>query len=201
MTKLDEGLYFSDRLLEHLVETQGKSLAAAAHRLGGYPDPTSLPLVKATLKRLAREHGKGRPKATGLAFEALAAIKAKARIQRIHQGNRRRKETEAKAAGRALVDLALLQVMRDVLLRRSEASGLRWRNVELHEGGNGRVHVARSKTDQTAEGAGRHLGPVAVEALLVIRPNEAVIYPSTRSSASRPSRSPQGSKRRQRWRA
>ena len=93
------------RYLEHLVETQGKSLAAAAHRLDGYPDPTSLPLVKATLRLLAREHGKGCRQAKGLAFEALAAMKAKARIQRIHQGNRRRNETEGKAARRALVDL------------------------------------------------------------------------------------------------
>ena len=52
---------------------------AAAHRLGGHEDPTSRPVVKATMKRLAREYGKPR-----------------------------RKETEAQAAIRALVDLALL---------------------------------------------------------------------------------------------
>ena len=47
------------RYLEHLVETEGKTLAtartrlaaiAAAHRLGGHPDPTTRPLVKATMK-------------------------------------------------------------------------------------------------------------------------------------------------------
>ena len=54
------------------VETEGQTLAtarlrlaavAAAHRLGGHPDPRSRPLVKATLKRLAREHGKHRKQA------------------------------------------------------------------------------------------------------------------------------------------
>ena len=78
------------------------------------------------------------------------------------------------------MDLALLQVMRDVLLRRSEASALRWGDVELHEDGSGRLHVSRSKTDQTAESAVCFLGPAAVEALLAIRPNEAVIDPSTK---------------------
>ena len=47
------------RYPEHLVETEGKTLAtarmrlaaiAAAHRLGGHEDPTTRPLVKATVK-------------------------------------------------------------------------------------------------------------------------------------------------------
>ena len=49
------------RYLEHLVEAGARTMAtarlrlaaiAAAHRLGGHPDPTSRPLVKATMKRL-----------------------------------------------------------------------------------------------------------------------------------------------------
>ena len=150
------------RYIEHLVEMEGKTLAtvrlrlaaiAAAHRLGGHPDPTSRPLVKATVKRMAREYGKPRKQAKGLTSEALAAVKATARIQRVHQGKRRRKETEAQAAMRAAVDVALMEVMRDGLLRGSEASALRWGELEFHADGSGRLHVARSKTDQTAEGA------------------------------------------------
>ena len=175
--------------LEHLVETEGKTLAtvrlrlaaiAAAHRLGGHPDPTSRPLVQATMKRLAREYGKPRKQAKGLTSEALAAVKATARVQRVDQGKRRRKETEVQAARRAAVDLALLEVMRDGLLRRSEASVLRWGDLEFHEDGSGRLHVLRSKTDQTAEGAALYLGPAAVESLLAIRPQEALIDPGTR---------------------
>ena len=150
------------RYIEHLVETEGKTLAtarlrlaaiAAAHRLGEYPDPTSRPLVKATMKRLGREYGKPRKQANGLTNERLAAVKATARIQRVNQGKRRRKETESRAAMRAAVDVALLEVMRDGLLRGSEASALRWGELEFHADGSGRLHVARSKTDQTAGGS------------------------------------------------
>ena len=174
------------RYMEHLVETESLTLAtvrlrlaaiAAAHRLGGHEDPTSRPLVKATLKRLAREHGKPRKQARGLTKETLAAVKATARIQRVDKGKRRRKETESQAAMRAAVDLALLEVMRDGLLRGSEASALRWGDLEFHTDGSGRLHVLRPKTDQTAEGTVLYLGPVAVDALLAIRPNEAVIDP------------------------
>ena len=175
------------RYLEHLVETEGKSLAtarmrlaaiAAAHRLGGHPDPTSRPLVKATMKSLAREYGKPRKQAKALTSEALAAVKATARLQRTHQGKRRRRrESEVQAARRAAVDLAILQVMRDGLLRRSEAAALRWGDLEFHAEGSGRLHVVRSKTDHAAEGAVLYLGPAAVEALLAIRPQEAVIDP------------------------
>ena len=58
--------------LERLVETEGKMKAAprtrlaaivTAHRLAKHQDPTSRPLVKATLKRLAREYGKPRKQA------------------------------------------------------------------------------------------------------------------------------------------
>ena len=177
------------RYIEHLVESEGKTLAtvrlrlaaiAAAHRLGGHEDPTTRLVVKATVKRLAREYGRPRKQAKGLTNEALAAVKATTRIQRVHQGKRRRKETEAEAAGRAAVDLALLQVMRDGLLRRAEASALRWGDLEFHEDGSGRLHVLRSRTDQIAEGAVLYLGPAAVESLLAIRPQEALIDPNTR---------------------
>ena len=76
------------------METEGKSLAtvrtrlaaiAAAHRLGKHENPVPDPLVKATLKRLSREHGKPRKQARGLTSEALAAVNAAARIQRLHQ--------------------------------------------------------------------------------------------------------------------
>ena len=152
---------------------------ASAHRLGNHPDPTPFPLVRATLKRLAREHGKPRRQAKDLTSDALAAVKATARIQRVHQGKRRRKETESQVAKRAAVDLALLQVMRDGLLRRSEASALTWGNVELQADGSGRLHMARSKMDQSAEATVLYLGPPAVEAPLAIRPEEAVIDPAT----------------------
>ena len=177
------------RYLEHLVEDRGRALAStrnrlaaisAVHRLAGHPDPAVRPVVKATLKRLAREHGKPRKQAQGLTAEALAAVKATAHIPRVRQGQRPGRESESRAERRALVDLALIQVMRDGLLRRSEAAALRWGNLEFRADGSGRLHMARSKTDQATAGTVLFLGPAAVEALLSIRPEELVID-STRS--------------------
>ena len=171
-TPSDVGLY-----LEHLLQVEGRALGtarlrlaaiAAAHRLSKHPDPTSNPLVKATMKRLTREHGNPGQQAKGLTTG----------IQRVHPGMRRRKESEAQAAKRALVDLALLEVMRGGLFRRSEAAALRWNDLEFHEDGSGRLHVAGSKAGQTDEGKVRCLGPAAVEALLAIRPEEAAINPA-----------------------
>ena len=76
--------------------------------------------MKATLKRLVREHGRRREQARDLTRDALAAVRATARIQRVHQDKHRRKETETRATRRVLVDLALLPVLRDGLLRRSD---------------------------------------------------------------------------------
>ena len=71
------------------METKSRTLAtsrmrlaaiATAHRLGGHEDPTTRPLLKATMKQLSRESGKLRKQAKGLTSEALAAVKATARI-------------------------------------------------------------------------------------------------------------------------
>ena len=52
--------------------TEARTLATARMRLGGHEDPTARPLVKATMKRPAREYGKPRKQAKGLTIEALA---------------------------------------------------------------------------------------------------------------------------------
>ena len=167
--------------LEHLIEGESRSLAtartylaaiAAAHRLGAYADPTAHTIVRATLKRLGREHGRPQRQAKPLTAEALAAVRATA-------GQRRgiRRESQETAGRRALVDLALLQVSRDGLLRRSEAAALTWSDLELQEDGSGRVRVARSKTDPTGRSTALYLGPDAVSALLAMRPAEAIIDP------------------------
>ena len=89
--------------------------------------------------------------------------KATARIQRADQGKRRRRESEAAAARHALVYLALLQVMRDGLLLRSEAAALRWGDIGFQGDGSGRLHVARSRADQSADGMVLYLAPEAAE--------------------------------------
>ena len=63
------------------------------------------------------------------------------------------------------MDLALLSVLRDGLLRRSEAAALTWGDVELRENGSALINVRRSKTDPEAEGVTLYIGPQAGQAL------------------------------------
>ena len=82
-----------------------------------------------------------------------------------------RKQTEAQAAVRVLVNLGPPAGDAGRV-----APALWWGDVEVHEAGSGRLHVVRSK-NQASEEAALYLGPAAVEALLAIRPHEAVIDP------------------------
>ena len=84
------------------------------------------------------------------------------------------------ARRRGQVDVALLSVLRDGLLRRSEASALRWCDMEIQEDGAARTHVLRSKTNPEAEGAVLYIGPDATAAFVAIMPEGfAVIDPAT----------------------
>ena len=115
-----------------------------------------------------------------LTENALAAVKATAGIPRRHQGRAVRAENAWDARRRGQVDVALLSVLKDGLLRRSEASALRWGDVEIQEDGAARIHVRRSKTDPEAEGAVLYIGPDAVVTLVAIMPEGfAVVDPST----------------------
>ena len=118
------------RYLEDLMETQGKALITAHNRLAAHRrSPPLREVPQSGEGSLGQDHAqatghgvrKPRKQARGLSKEALAAVKATARIQRLNKGKRRRKETESRAAMRAAVDLALLEVMRDGVLRGSEA--------------------------------------------------------------------------------
>ena len=105
-----------------------------------------------------------------LTAEALAAIRATARLPRRSQGRAGRMETAGVAGRLGLVDIALASTLRDGLLRRSEAAALRRGDVELLADGSGRLHVRQSKGDQEGSGAVLYLGPDAVRDLLAIRP-------------------------------
>ena len=66
------------------------------------------------------------------------------------------------------MDVALLSVLRDGLLRRSEAAELRWSEVEFREDGAALLRIPQSKTDQEAEGTVLYIGHAAAEALHAI---------------------------------
>ena len=115
--------------------------------------------------------------AAPLHAEALSAIRATAFTPRCTRGGHT--ETAEYAQRRGLVDVALASVMRDGLLRVSEAAALSWGGVELVGDSSGRIRIPESKTDQEAEGTVLYLGPAAVEALLAIRPEDAIVDAST----------------------
>ena len=78
-------------------------------------------------------------------------------------------ETLPQAAARARFDVALVAVLSDGGLRRSEAAALTWGDVERWADGSGRITVVSSKTDVTAQGAVVAITPAAVKALDAIR--------------------------------
>ena len=119
---------------------------------------------------IARANGRPQRQAKPLTENALAAVKATAGIPRRHQGRAVRAENAWDARRRGQVDVALLSVLRDGLLRRSEASAVRWGDVEVQEDGSARLHVRRSKTDPEAEGAVLYIGSEAAAALVAIMP-------------------------------
>ena len=110
----------------------------------------------------------GRRQAAALTAEALAAIRATAGNRRTGPTNRT--ESPEAARIRGAVDVALASVMRDAMLRRSEAAALEWADVELRPDGSGRLRVRRSKTDQEGEGAVQYLGKGTAAAVREIRP-------------------------------
>ena len=147
----------------------------AVHRNAGFDDPTAHEGVRGVLAGLARANARPQQQARALTAEALAAIRATARIPRRSQGRERRMETAGVAERRGLVDIALASTLRDGLLRRSEAAALRWGDVELPADGSGRLHVRQSKGDLEGMGAVLYLGPDAVRDLRAIRPAEGLI--------------------------
>ena len=129
-------------LLAELAE-EGRSVAEV-HRSAGHPDPTDNEGVRQVLAGIARANGRPQRQAKLLTAEALAAVKATAKAPRQHQGRAGRGESARDAECRGRVDVALLSVLRDGLLRRSEAAEFRWGDLGLQEDGAALLHVRRS---------------------------------------------------------
>ena len=152
-----------------------RSAIKAAHEAAGLDDPTANEKVRSTLSRLARQaaaSGTGDPRqAPGLTATALAAIRATARRRQTSRSGRR--ESESAAAKRGLVDIALCSVMRDAMLRRSEAAALTWGDIKTQEDGTGCLAIRVTTSDPESSGNVQYLGAEAMLDLAAIRPPEA----------------------------
>ena len=69
-----------------------------------------------------------------------------------------------------MVDVAIASVIRDGLLRVSEAAALAWADITPAPDGSGVATVRRSKTDPESQGQAVYLGEAAMTALAAIRP-------------------------------
>ena len=143
------------------------SAISKAHEWAKLESPCRDPGVRASLKGWGRRLSKPQRQAGALTADVLAVIRLTA-VQPRRRG--RGIETPAQAAERARFDLALVAVLSDGGLRRSEASSLTWGDVQRWDDGSGRITVIRSKTDAEAQGAVVAITPVAMEALDAIRP-------------------------------
>ena len=143
------------------------SAIAKAHEWAKLESPCRDPGVRASLKGWGRRLAKPQRQSGALTADVLAVIRLTA-VQPRKRG--RGIETPAQAAERGKFDLALVAVLSDGGLRRSEAAVLNWGDVQRWDDGSGRITVIRSKTDVEAQGAVVAITPAAMQALDAIRP-------------------------------
>ena len=143
------------------------SAIAKVHEWAGHDPPGRDRGVREALKGWGRRLARPQRQAGALTADVLAVIRLTA-VQPRARG--RGMETPAQSAQRAHFDLALVAVLSDGGLRRSEAAALTWGEVVRWDDGSGRITVIRSKTDAEAQGAVVAITPVAMEALDAIRP-------------------------------
>ena len=143
------------------------SAIAKAHEWAKLESPCKDRGVRASLKGWGRRLAKPQRQAGALTADVLAVIRLTA-VQPRKRG--RGIEAPQQAAERANLDLALVAVLSDGGLRRSEASSLTWGDVQRWDDGSGRITVIRSKTDVEAAGAVVAITPAAMKALDAIRP-------------------------------
>ena len=134
------------------------SAIAKAHDWAGHESPCLDPGVRTSLKGWSRCLAKPQRQAGAL----TAAVQPGLRGRGV--------ETAEQAAVRARFDLALVAVLSDAGLRRSEAAALTWGDVQRWDAGSGRITVIRSKTDVEAQGAVVAITPAAMRAVNAIRP-------------------------------
>ena len=143
------------------------SAITKAHEWAGHESPGRDQGVRASLKGWGRRLAKPQRQAGALTADVLSVIRLTAPKPRARG---RGLETAAQAARRARFDLALVSVLSDGGLRRSEAAALTWVDVQRWDDGSGRITVVRSKTDAEAQGAVVAITSAAMKALDAIRP-------------------------------
>ena len=131
------------------------------HRVIDEEDPITRKIAQ-LIRNIEKKVGKWGRQAPGLKSEQIAQISISAFTPI-------RFETADETHRRGLKIEALVNVMHDCMLRRSEAANLLWSDVTIHEDGSGLVTIRRSKTDLSGIGSCLYITPRTVQALLAIR--------------------------------
>ena len=164
--------YLAERIEEHGHKPATLRAAAAAiafvHRTAGQDDPCASAEVKRTLRSATRKAGRSQKQAEALTAEALDAIQPTACKPRRGRGGRLESQETARCRGN--LDIALISLMRDGMLRVSEAAVLTWSDILTEANGTGRLLIRRSKTDAEGEGAVAFLSAPTMVALRSICP-------------------------------
>ena len=142
------------------------SAIAKVHQWADHDSPGRDRGVRESLKGWGRRLARPQRQAGALTADVLAVIRLTAVQPRLRG---RGVETAEQAEKRGRFDVALVAVLSDAGLRRSEAAALTWGDVQRWDDGSGRITVVRSKTDVEAAGAVVAITPAAMKALHAIR--------------------------------
>ena len=121
------------------------SAIAKVHEWADHDSPCRDRGVREALKGWGRRLARPQRQAGALTADVLAVIRLTAPKPRARG---RGFETPAQAAERARFDLALVSVLSDGGLRRSEAAALTWGDVQRWDDGSGRITPAASQPDR-----------------------------------------------------
>ncbi len=135
----------------------------------GLTSPARHTLIKRTMQGLRRQRPDKRQQAAALTEEDANRIIATAMVPRRGRGRGFALESKDTAKARGRLDIAIICVMRDAMLRRSEAAALNWEDLTVMPDGSGRLLIRKSKTDQDGEGHVSYLRPKTVDRLELIR--------------------------------
>ena len=163
--------YLAERALKlgHRPSTVKGAAAAIAyvHRDSEQPNPCADPKVRKALAGIVRIRRRSPRQAKPLTAEVLRKIYQVAFRPRRGKGGGM--ESPEDALYRGQVDVAIIGLMRDALMRVSETAKAVWDDLEQHPDGTGNILIPWSKTDQEGEGKVQFLSAFTMTCLDAIR--------------------------------
>ena len=142
-----------DHVIQYLQHLSSKGIRAATikiahaaiiqnHLQNGHRDEDHHRHIKAAMRHLVKAETRPQLSSNPLTARNLAIIRANACTPKMYTGRYPRSEDEQAARTRGLTDIAIISVMRDGLLRTSEAKTIRWGDLTTTDDGSGKIHLA-----------------------------------------------------------